>query len=218
MELELLDADCEKLLSGCPAIRKLKVRLSDPVRNKWFGSHTICMPRSLKHLTFEELRQLGPACAELELEHDVDWVAELLKALCRTKLLTLKHYTTHCLFQAPALELPEFRCLLNLELDVLSFNSNFVMNLLHNCHVLQVFAIHNRKYRYMNWVEYPGPAPPTGVPICVTSHLKIFKFGEYEELQMNVHLLNILKRGPVLETAAIHPIYSQEVICHARGL
>ncbi|MED6137218.1 hypothetical protein PIB30_062994 [Stylosanthes scabra] len=112
-----------------------------------------------------------------------------------------------CLFEATALELPKFCCLLNLELDVISFNSNFLMNLLHNCDVLQVFAIHNRKHRHMNWVEYTGPAPPTGVPICVTSHLKIFKFGEYEDgADEHAFTAYLLKRGLVLETAEIHPL------------
>ncbi|MED6144446.1 hypothetical protein PIB30_015657 [Stylosanthes scabra] len=248
MELELLDADCENLFSGCPALRELKVKLSDPVRNNWHGSHTIIMPPSLKRLTFEELRpsrvndivyleidtpyleylnlKIQTPCflfevsnfpniveAHLDIfqcvehEHNVDWVAQLLKALCRTKLLTMKHYTTQCLFEATDLELPKFCCLLNLELDFVSFNSNFLMNLLHNCNLLQVFAIHNRKHRHMNWVEYTGPAPPTGVPICVTSHLKIFMFGEYEDAaDEHAFTAYLLKRGLVLETAAIHPM------------
>ncbi|MED6144454.1 hypothetical protein PIB30_015663 [Stylosanthes scabra] len=90
----------------------------------------------------------------------------------------------------------------NAELDAVSFKSNFPMNLLHNSHVVQVFVIHNRKLRP---VEYNGPTPPTMVPNCVTSHLKSFEYRQYQDsADERGFIAYVLQGGLVLKTVTIH--------------
>ncbi|MED6144448.1 hypothetical protein PIB30_015658 [Stylosanthes scabra] len=76
-----------------------------------------------------------------ECAQNVGWVPELLQALSETKLLALKDSTTECIFRAPGFEFPEFHRLLHLEVEVIYFNKSFLLNLLHNCNVLQHLAL-----------------------------------------------------------------------------
>ncbi|XP_015938343.1 FBD-associated F-box protein At5g56370-like [Arachis duranensis] len=151
--------------------------------------------------------------AHLDLLHDciyhVGWVPHLLHALRETKLLALKGYSTLCLFSAPAFEFPEFHRLLNLELDVPCFSINFLLNFLHSSHVLEALVINDiSKEKYFHLVEYDGPAPPTMVPNCVTSHLKSFEFRGYEDsVDKREFIAYLLQRGLALEIVTIHLNY-----------
>ncbi|XLR42944.1 hypothetical protein HN51_026973 [Arachis hypogaea] len=138
------------------------------------------------------------------VEH-VCLVPMLLQALRETKLLALKPYTTRCLFSAPAFKFPEFHRLLNLELDVPFFNTNFLLNFLHSCHVLEALVIRICKEVYVRTMDYNGPTPPTMVPSCVTSHLKSFEFREYQDAaDEREFIAYLLKGGLVLKTVTIH--------------
>ncbi|MED6188465.1 hypothetical protein PIB30_086198 [Stylosanthes scabra] len=138
------------------------------------------------------------------VEH-VGWVPVLLHALCETKFLALKHYTTEYIFSAPDFVFPEFHHLLNLEVDVSCFNTNFLLNFLHNCHVLEDLAIRIWKGRYFRTVEYNGPTPPTMVPNCLLSHLKSLEFREYRDSpDEHEFIAYLLQRGLVLKTVTIH--------------
>ncbi|XP_020988037.1 putative FBD-associated F-box protein At5g56440 isoform X1 [Arachis duranensis] len=147
--------------------------------------------------------------AHLDLRHESvehgAWVPKLFKALRETKLLALKYETTQCLFSAPAFEFPEFHRLLNLELDVPCFNTNFLLNFLHNCHVLEALVICIWKRAYAHPVEYNGPRPPSMVPNCLTSHLRSFEFRGYQDsTDEREFIAYILQRGLVLKTVTIH--------------
>nr|XP_025677901.1 putative FBD-associated F-box protein At5g56440 [Arachis hypogaea] len=147
------------------------------------------------------------------VEHGA-WVLELFQALRETKLLALKYETTQCLFSAPAFEFPEFLRLLKLEVDLPCFNTNFFLNFLHNCHVLEALGYYSHPYN--------GPTPPTTVPNCVTSCLKSFEFREYQD-SANEHefIAYLLQRGLVLNTVTIHlkSNLDQETKCNiVRGL
>ncbi|XP_015967896.1 putative FBD-associated F-box protein At5g56820 [Arachis duranensis] len=136
-------------------------------------------------------------------EH-VCWVPMLLQALRETELLTLKRYTTMCLFGAPAFKFPEFHYLLYLELDFQFFNTNFLLNFLHSCHVLEALVIYNWEKLYHLPMDYNGPTPPTMVPSCVTSHLKNFEFIEYQDAaDEREFVAYLLQEGLVLETVTI---------------
>ncbi|QHN75922.1 hypothetical protein HN51_053562 [Arachis hypogaea] len=139
------------------------------------------------------------------VEHGV-WVPKLLQALRETKLLALKYATTQCLFSAPAFEFPEFHRLLKLEVHLPCFNTNFLLNFLHNCHVLEALVIHILRGHYSHPVEeYNGPTPPTMVPNCVTSYLKSFEFGEYQDTaDEHEFIAYLLQRGLVLKNLTIH--------------
>ncbi|XP_015938347.2 putative FBD-associated F-box protein At3g50710 [Arachis duranensis] len=148
--------------------------------------------------------------AHLHIHHEravhVPWVPELLLALRQTKLLALKHLTTRCFFSGVTLGIPEFPRLLNLELDVPCMNTDFLLNFLHNCHVLQDLAVHVWKSNIFR--QYYGPAPPTMVPNCVTSHLKSFEFRGYEDsADEREFIAYLLQRGLALKTVTIHLTY-----------
>ncbi|QHN75921.1 hypothetical protein HN51_053561 [Arachis hypogaea] len=135
----------------------------------------------------------------------VGWVPVLLQALRETKLLALTYPTTECLFRAPAFEFPEFHRLLNLELGAPCFNTNFLLNFLHNCHVLEALVICIWKRAYAQPVEYNGPRPPSMVPNCLTSHLRSFEFRAYEDsTDEREFIACLLQRGLVLKTVTIH--------------
>ncbi|QHN75916.1 putative FBD-associated F-box protein At5g56820 isoform X1 [Arachis ipaensis] len=148
--------------------------------------------------------------AHLDILHvsikHVGWVPRLFNALRETKFLALKGYTALCLFSAPAFK---FHRLLNLELDVTCFNTNFLLNFLHNSHVLETLVIHDiSRDKYFHPVEYDGPAPPTLVPNCVTSHLKSFEFRGYEDSAGEREFIAyLLQRGLALKTVTIHLKY-----------
>ncbi|MED6131701.1 hypothetical protein PIB30_117770 [Stylosanthes scabra] len=80
----------------------------------------------------------------VECAENFGWVLLLLQALRETKLLALKHLTTQCICRVPGLEFPAFHRLLNLELDLPPFNESFLLNLLHNCHVLDRLVVNIR--------------------------------------------------------------------------
>ncbi|RYR36004.1 hypothetical protein Ahy_A10g051070 isoform B [Arachis hypogaea] len=147
---------------------------------------------------------------EHKLVEHVCWVPMLLQALRETKLLALKPYTTRlsstqCLFSAPAFKFPEFHRLLNLELDIPFFNTNFLLNFLHSCHVLEALVIRICEEVYVHTMEYNGPTPPTMVPSCVTSHLKSFEFREYQSAADEYEFIAyLLQGGLVLKTVTIH--------------
>ncbi|XLS70104.1 hypothetical protein HN51_026969 [Arachis hypogaea] len=148
--------------------------------------------------------------AHLHIHHEravhVPWVPELLLALRQTKLLALKHLTTRCFFSGVTFGIPEFPRLLNLELDVPCMNTDFLLNFLHNCHVLEDLAVHVWKSDIFR--QYYGPAPPTMVPNCVTSHLKSFEFGGYKDSAGEREFIAyLLQRGLALKTVTIHLTY-----------
>ncbi|XP_057761781.1 putative FBD-associated F-box protein At5g56440 [Arachis stenosperma] len=139
-----------------------------------------------------------------ELVEHVCWVPMLLQALRETELLTLKRYTTMCLFSAPAFKFPEFHHLIYLELDVPFFNTNFLLNVLHSCHVLEALIIWIWEEFHIHIMDYNGPTPPTMVPSCVTSHLKSFEFIEYQDdADEREFIAYLLQGGLVLETVII---------------
>ncbi|XP_020988045.1 F-box/LRR-repeat protein At3g59200-like [Arachis duranensis] len=146
------------------------------------------------------------------VEH-VLWVPKLLVALRETKLLALKHCATECLFNGVTFEFPEFPRLLNLELDVACFNTDFLLNFLHNCHVLEDLVVHVLKSvvyceLYFHRSQFYVPAPPTMVSNCVTSHLKSFEFREYENSADEREFIEyLLQRGLVLKRVTIHLYY-----------
>ncbi|MED6118893.1 hypothetical protein PIB30_006684 [Stylosanthes scabra] len=248
LELDIHCVDPNKLLSGCPVLENLKLRLRnfDPEYNCYDYVPTIQMPRTLKSLTLLDLGDMyeeinhrvietpsleylhitegarNPGDSELhfsfgyfpnmleahvdisdELIEHVDWVVALLQALRETKLLTLARYTTKYLFIAPAFEFPEFRRMLNLEVDIPCFNTKFLLNFLHNCPVLEGLVIHTRQVTELP-PEYNGPTPPTIVPKCVTSHLKSFEFRGYQDYADEREFIAcVLQRGLVLKTMTI---------------
>ncbi|MED6144433.1 hypothetical protein PIB30_015646 [Stylosanthes scabra] len=146
--------------------------------------------------------------AHLDIDQDqeqVGWMLELLNALGQTKLLDLKLNTMECLLRAPAFEFPEFPSLLNLKLELPYFNSGFLINLLHNCLMLQVLTLHNREK--VSDVKPKEPScwilPPKD-PDCVISHLKTFEYKGYlESADEHAFIAYILERGPILKTMKI---------------
>ncbi|MED6188626.1 hypothetical protein PIB30_087626 [Stylosanthes scabra] len=138
-------------------------------------------------------------CAE-----NVGWVVLLLHALSETKLLALKDLATQCIFRAPGFEFPAFHRLLNLELDLPPFNKSFLLNLLHNCHVLDRLVVNICTFCCME-SEYNGPTPPTMVPNCVTSHLNSFEYTGYRDTEDDCEFIAyLLQNGLVLKTVTIH--------------
>ncbi|MED6145689.1 hypothetical protein PIB30_027820 [Stylosanthes scabra] len=139
-----------------------------------------------------------------EWAENVDWMLELLQALSETKVLALKDRTTDCLFRAPGFAFPEFHRLVNLELDFPCFNKCFLLNFLHNCHLLERLLINNSWFPTVE-LEYNGPIPPTMVPNCVTSHLKSFEYTGYQDSADECEFIAcVLQRGLVLKTMTIH--------------
>ncbi|MED6118895.1 hypothetical protein PIB30_006686 [Stylosanthes scabra] len=140
-----------------------------------------------------------------ESAENIGWVLELIQALRETKLLALKISTTKCIFSAPAFEFPEFHRLLHLEVQVPCFKKSFLLNLLHNCPVLErlvleIFSGDDDKAE----LEYNGPTPPTMVPNCVSLHLKNFKYTEYRyPADEHEFIAYVLQKGLVLETVTI---------------
>ncbi|XLU69618.1 hypothetical protein S245_028671, partial [Arachis hypogaea] len=111
-----------------------------------------------------------------------------------------------CFFSGVTFGIPEFPRLLNLELDVPCMNTDFLLNFLHNCHVLEDLAVHVWKSDIFR--QYYGPAPPTMVPNCVTSHLKSFEFGGYKDSAGEREFIAyLLQRGLALKTVTIHLTY-----------
>ncbi|XLR42957.1 hypothetical protein S83_027617 [Arachis hypogaea] len=147
--------------------------------------------------------------AHLDIDQDkeqVGWVVELFKALHQTKLLDLKLSTMECLLVASRFELPEFSRLVNLELEIPYFDSGFMIELLHNCNMLQVLTLHNREKVSTLELEEPNCWKlPTKDPDCVISHLKIFEFKGYQDsADEHGFVAYLLERGPILETMKIH--------------
>ncbi|MED6185835.1 hypothetical protein PIB30_060801 [Stylosanthes scabra] len=147
--------------------------------------------------------------AHLDIDQDqeqVGWMLELLNALRQTKLLDLKLNTMECLLRSPAFEFPEFSRLLNLKLELPYFNSGFLINLLHNCHMLQVLTLHNREKVANVKPEEPSCwILPTKDPDCVMSHLKTFEYKGYlDSADEHAFIAYLLERGPILKTMKIH--------------
>ncbi|XLU29483.1 hypothetical protein S245_065549 [Arachis hypogaea] len=147
--------------------------------------------------------------AHLDIDQDqeqVGWVLELFKALRQTKLLDLKLSTMECLLRASPFELPEFSRLVNLELEIPYFDSGFMIELLHNCNMLQVLTLHNREKVSTLELEEPNCWKlPMKDPDCVISHLKIFEFKGYQDsADEHAFAAYLLERGPILETMKIH--------------
>ncbi|MED6118896.1 hypothetical protein PIB30_006687 [Stylosanthes scabra] len=137
-----------------------------------------------------------------ECDDNVDWVLLLFQALRETKFLVLKEFTTMCIFRAPGFEFVEFHCLLNLEVDVKCFDKSFLLNYLHNFHVLERLVINI-------WppddAEYYELTPATMVPNCVTSHLKSFEYTGYQDFEDEREFIAyVLQSGLVLRTVTIH--------------
>ncbi|XP_020967818.1 putative FBD-associated F-box protein At5g38570 isoform X2 [Arachis ipaensis] len=147
--------------------------------------------------------------AHLDIDQDqeqIGWVLELFKALRQTKLLDLKLSTMECLLRASPFELPEFSRLVNLELEIPYFDSGFMIELLHNCNMLQVLTLHNREKVSTLELEEPNCWKlPMKDPDCVISHLKIFEFKGYQDsADEHAFVAYLLERGPILETMKIH--------------
>ncbi|MED6118894.1 hypothetical protein PIB30_006685 [Stylosanthes scabra] len=247
LEVQILSGDIKGLLSGCPALENLNLKLHD------FGSYIpkLQMPQTLKSLTFSEpcnyheetkeicLREIYTPSLEylnLSIDHpdfdgihvsvlnfpnmeeahlsiyyecaeNVDWVLLLLS---ETKLLALKRSTAECIFRAPAFEFPAFFRLLNLEVDIRCFNKSFLLNLLHNCHVLECLLVNIWEPNKAE-LEYNGPTPSNMVPNCVTSHLKSFKYIGYQDsADESEFIAYVLQSGLVLKTVTIHFKYNLE--------
>ncbi|XLT71558.1 hypothetical protein HN873_027984 [Arachis hypogaea] len=171
--------------------------------------------KSKLHVSFSDFPNMVEAHLHIHhgrVEH-VLWVPKLLVALRETKLLALKHCATECLFNGVTFEFPEFPRLLNLELDVACFNTDFLLNFLHNCHVLEDLVVHVLKSvvyceLYFHRSQFYVPAPPTMVSNCVTSHLKSFEFREYENSADEREFIEyLLQRGLVLKRVTIHLYY-----------
>ncbi|XP_057733737.1 F-box/FBD/LRR-repeat protein At4g26340-like [Arachis stenosperma] len=147
--------------------------------------------------------------AHLDIDQDQEqfgWVVELFKALRQTKLLDLKLSTMECLLGASDFELPEFSRLLNLELEIPYFDSEFMIELLHNCNMLQVLTLHNREKVSRLELEEPNCwTLPMKDPDCVISHLKIFEFKGYQDsADEHAFVAYLLEKGPILKTMKIH--------------
>ncbi|MED6118892.1 hypothetical protein PIB30_006683 [Stylosanthes scabra] len=168
------------------------------------------------HLSIESLEDAAmevsvmhfPNMVEAHLSIDestwnVHWVLELLHALSETKLLALEGPTTKCIFRAPSFEFPEFHHLIHLEVDLLCVSKSFLLNLLHNCHVLERLLVNIWQFDEEE-LEYNGPIPPTMVPNCVTSHLKSFEYTGYQDSADEYEFIAyVLQRGLVLKTVTI---------------
>ncbi|QHO33244.1 F-box/LRR-repeat protein [Arachis hypogaea] len=139
-----------------------------------------------------------------EDEH-IGWIPELLKAVCKTKLLRLGSSITGSLLCAPPIDFPKFGCLLHLQLRFGSFKSRFLLDLLHCCHKLQVLIIQNELHGHGPPLNQKSMLQPTSVPNCVTSHLNTFEFGGYEDsLEEHAFVAYILQNGLVLVRMMIH--------------
>ncbi|RYR40702.1 putative FBD-associated F-box protein At5g56820 [Arachis duranensis] len=219
LELDFLSVNPSKLLSGSPVLEILKLTLHNTTR-EGFHVHepTIQMPRTLKSLTFEDCTSLMEKIDVREIYTPfLEYLHMRTEASGNIHSHFLKYETTQCLFSAPAFEFPEFLRLLKLEVDLPCFNTNFLLNFLHNCHVLEALGY------YFHPVKYNGPTPPpTTVPNCVTSCLKSFEFRKYQDTaDEHEFTAYLLQKGLVLKTVTIHLKYNldQETKCNiVRGL
>ncbi|XP_020986422.2 F-box/LRR-repeat protein At4g14096-like [Arachis duranensis] len=156
LELDALSVDPSKLLSGCPVLENLKLFLQS---HDFFPVYvpTIHMPCALKSLIFDDNTTVHNDISHRVI--DTPFLEYLdMKIIVTSKLqvsfsnfpnmveahLDILHDgVKHCLFSGQAFKFPEFPGLLNLELDVPSFKTNFLLNFLHNCHVLESLVIHD---------------------------------------------------------------------------
>ncbi|XLU29368.1 hypothetical protein S245_065434, partial [Arachis hypogaea] len=158
------------ILSYLPTKQALTTSILSPQRNadypiERFRLTCYQISESLILLTWLNA-VIGPHLQDLHLNIDLMFGINLPEAILTCPSLK-------------SLALKQSSNLLNLELHVPSFNTNFLLNFLHNCHVLESLVIHDVKGVYLRPVEDYGSTPPTMVLNCVTSHLKNFEFRGY---------------------------------------
>lgn len=136
----------------------------------------------------------------------VEPLLNLLRALSGIKHLELFSSTTKWLSAALTSDFPEFHYLLHLELFLLSFNFNFIFNMLHKCPILQTLITFNDKMdpSFDSSPAYGWETKPQSVPKCLVSHLTFIKFEAYLGHSNELEFIGyVLQNGLVLKTMLI---------------
>ncbi|XP_020967265.1 F-box protein At4g09920-like isoform X3 [Arachis ipaensis] len=196
LHLDPVDVDPSKLLSGCPVLENLKLILQNTTREgSYVYAPTIQMPRTLKSLTFEDYTSLMEEIGVRKL------YTPFLEYLRMTTVASPK-------LQVSVINFPN---MVEAHLEICHERVEhgvWVPKLLQALRETKLLAL---KYattqgHYSHPVEeYNGPTPPTMVPNCVTSYLKSFEFGEYQDTaDEHEFIAYLLQRGLVLKNLTIH--------------
>lgn len=140
----------------------------------------------------------------------VEPLLNLLRALSGIKHLELFSSTTKWLSAAPTSDFPEFHYLLHLQLFLLSFNFNFIFDMLHKCPILQTLITFNDKMdpSFDSSPAYGWETKPQSVPKCLVSHLTFIKFEAYLGHSNELEFIGyVLQNGLVLKTVLIDDFY-----------
>ncbi|QHO14722.1 hypothetical protein HN51_030256 [Arachis hypogaea] len=133
-------------------------------------------------------------------------VPKLLHSLCQTRSLVLEGSTVKALLRAPiVVNLPEFRNLSNLEMNLKSSNNtSLLLSMLDRCGKLHVLTIYKDTYA----ADAPRWIKPASVPKCLESHLLVVKFSRYHGNSGDLELIAyILQNGLVLTSMTIETIF-----------
>ncbi|KAK2354967.1 hypothetical protein P8452_75219 [Trifolium repens] len=237
LDIEDLDLNSvNMLISGCPILENLELSFYPQSLGK------LQLPSSLKRLKVIVHNEVGtcleidtPGLRYLSLTkiilgdvvgnlHNVEEayldvgcksvepLHNLLRALSRIKHLELCSSITKWLFAAPVLDFPEFRYLLHLKLEILSFNSTFLFNVLQKCPLLQTLITFTGKgdQSFDSSPSYRWEAKAKTVPKCLLSNLTFIHFQGYigNELKFIGH---VLQNGLVLKTVKIYDYWIDSI-------
>ncbi|KAL5062868.1 hypothetical protein RYX36_024605 [Vicia faba] len=154
-------------------------------------------------------KKVPPSMAESEPQKQEEAAIPSFKFVLR-KHSSLSLSATQLLENVTHLHFPKFDNLLHLNLNLLWFNSNFIMSLLQKCHSLQLLIIQNDqevcndKEEQLYLSEW---AVQSSVPSCLESHLNLIQFKGYRGFTEELYFVEyILQKGRVLETMIITDI------------
>ncbi|WJX87971.1 hypothetical protein P8452_70101 [Trifolium repens] len=215
LELSFIPESLAKLRVSSFSLKRLKIEVENLV-GAWLEIDAPGLKYlSLTNITFCDAAAVGNLHnveeAYLDVfptpdKESVEPLLNLLRALSGIKRLELHDSTTKWLCSAPVLDFPEFCHLLYLELWLLSFNSSFLINMLHKCPVLQTLNTFNHVMHpsYDSSSSCGWETKPKNVPKCLAFHLTLVHFQRCLEDSNELQLISyVLQNGLVLKTMCI---------------
>ncbi|MED6144456.1 hypothetical protein PIB30_015665 [Stylosanthes scabra] len=197
LELEIAFVDIDQLLFGCPAIENLNLDLY----YFCFCIPKFQMPQTLKSLTFSELGDCYVPTQEISVREiyipSLEYLNLSIKSSedvgIQVSVVNFPNMVEAHLYIDERAE----------NVDWVLLSKSFLLNFLHNCHVLQRLLINISPIEMVEF-EYMGPTPATMVPNCVTSHLESFEYTGYQDsADEREFIAYVLERGLLLKTATI---------------